>query len=120
MAKFRKGSILLLVLSTLAIGQEKAVRLPRIICTPPTMKILKMVRPTFPPEAKGKNIYGTVVVDAQIDKTGRPSTVKLVKGDSVLAAAVITAVEKWRWKPLNLNGEPVEVVTTISINFEPR
>jgi TonB family protein len=95
-------------------------RPPRIICKPPTMKIVKMVRPTFPPDAKGKHIFGTVAVEVEVDKNGEPSTIKVLKGDSVLAQAVVQAMKEWRWKPMRLNGELVEVDTTITVSFEPR
>lgn len=111
--------VLFLLLPQIAIGQQ-AHPSPRIICTPPTVKVLKMVRPTFPTYAKTKDIFGTVAVEAQIDKTGKPSSVNALRGDPVLAAAVVEAVKKWRWKPLKLNGAAVEAVTTITVNFEPR
>jgi protein TonB len=78
-----------------------------------------MVKPVFPPEAKSKAIFGLVVVKVEIDKTGTPTSVKLLSGDPVLAVAVMDAVKKWRWKPYKLNGTAVEVETTISVHFEP-
>jgi protein TonB len=82
--------------------------------------LLKMVRPTFPPEAKAKNIYGRVAVEAEIDKEGRPTFVRLLKGDPVFSPVVVEAFKQWRWKPLKLNGEAVDATTTIVINLEPR
>jgi TonB family protein len=79
-----------------------------------------MVRPTYPPDAKDRWITGGVAVEVEIDKTGKPASVKVLKGDPVLAAAVVEAVRKWRWKPLKLNGVLVEADTTISVNFEPQ
>lgn len=102
-------------------AQEHATkRVAKIICTPPSMKVLKMVRPTFPPDAKAKDIFGKVSVEAEIDKEGRPTAVRVLKGDPVLSAAVIETVKQWRWKPLKLNGQAVEASTTIVVNFEPR
>ena len=71
-------------------------------------------------DAKAKDMFGTVAVEVAIDKKGLPSSVKILKGDPVLAAAVVEAVKKWRWKPLELNGEAVEVTTTIIVTLEPR
>ena len=79
-----------------------------------------MVEPTYPPDAKTKGIFDKVAVEAEVDKTGKPSSVKVLKGDPALAAAVVEAVKKWRWNPLKLNGVAVEAVTTITVNFEPR
>lgn len=103
------------------LAQRQATeRVPKIICTTTAGKVLKMVRPTFPPDAKAKNIFGTVAVEAEIDKEGRPTAVRVLKGNPVLSPAVVDAVKQWRWKPLKLNGKAVEVSTTIVVNFEPR
>jgi TonB family protein len=99
-------------------GQQSTNHPPRIICTPPTVKVLKMVRPTVSPDAK--NISGIVVVEVEIDKAGKPTSVKILKGHPILAAAVLEAVKQWRWKPLRLNGLPVKADSTITVNFEPR
>ncbi len=78
-----------------------------------------MVKPVYPPDAKSRDIFGIVTVEAEIDKTGRPTSVRIVKGDPALASAVVEAIKKWRWKPLKLNGVAVEVETKIMVNFEP-
>jgi TonB family protein len=79
-----------------------------------------MVRPTLPPDAKGKAKFGTVAVKVEIDKMGKSSSVEVIKADPVLAKAVLEAVRKWCWKPLVLDGVAVEVDTTITVNLEPR
>jgi len=56
-----------------------------------------MVRPKISPDAK--NIFGPVSVQAEIDKTGKPSGVKILSGQPILAAAVLHAVRQWRWSP---------------------
>ena len=114
--------LLLLLLSSLGgVAQKQAnKRVPKIICTTPSMKVLKMVRPTFPPDAEAKDNFGKVAVEAEIDKEGRPKAVRVLKGNPVLSALVLEAVKQWRWKPLELNGQAVEASTTIVVNFEPR
>jgi TonB family protein len=89
-----------LLLAQILTAQEGTKPSARIICTPPTLKILKMVRPTLPPDAKGKAKFGTVAVKVEIDKMGKPSSVEVIKGDPVLAKKVLEAVRKWRWRPL--------------------
>jgi TonB family protein len=110
----------LLLIASLAAQKQRTEPTPKIICTPPNLKVLKMVRPSFPAEAKAKNVYGRVAVEAEIDREGRPQAVRVIKGDPVITAAVVKAVKQWRWKPLKLNGQPVEVSTTIVVDFEPR
>ena len=79
------------------------------------MKVIKMVKPIYP---YGVKVSGIVAVEAQIDKIGKPSSIKVLKGDPLLVAAVVDAVKQCRWKPLRLNGEAVEAEMTITVNFE--
>ena len=65
-------------------------------------------------------MFGTVAVKVEVDKSGKPSNVKVLKGEPMLAEAVVKAVKQWRWKPLELNGELVEMDTIVTVNFEPR
>jgi TonB family protein len=76
-----------------AMAQQSAQHSGRIICTPPSGKLVTMVKPVFPPEAKSKGIFGLVVVEAEIDKTGTPTSVKLLSGDPVLAGAAMDAAK---------------------------
>lgn len=87
---------------------------------PPTLKTLKMVKPTLPPDAKPSEVVGIAAVEVEIDKAGMPSSINVLKGNPVAVNAVVMAVKHWRWKPLRLNGVAVEAVTTISVNFEVR
>jgi TonB family protein len=91
-----------------------------MICSPPKLKIVKMVKPTLPPDAKPSDVVGITAVEVEIDKAGLPSSIKILKGNPVPANAVVVAVKQWRWKPLKLNGVAVEAVTTIAVNFEVR
>ena len=120
MGKLRKAAVLCLLLSAVSVSQQTASDSPRIICTPPTLKIVKMVRPTLPPDAKPSAVVGIVAVEVQVDKAGMPSSIKVLKGNPVATNAVVIAVKQWRWKPLKLNGVAVEAVTTIAVNFEVR
>jgi protein TonB len=75
------------------------------------------VDPTYPKEARDKGIEGDVILQALIDTKGNIASLKTVKGDPILADAAIEAVKQWKYKPFVLNGEPVEVETTILIKF---
>ena len=81
------------------------------------MKILKMVKPAYPPGVKAS---GIVVVAVKVDKAGTPWDIKVLEGHPLLVTAVVDAVKQWRWKSLRLNGQTVEAVSTISVNFDPR
>lgn len=73
--------------------------------------------PTYPAEAKKKHIQGMVVLAAQISKEGAIYDLKVISGPKILAASAVKAVHTWRYKPYLLNGEPVEVKTTIHVVY---
>jgi len=75
------------------------------------------VAPKYPPEAGRARIEGIVVLLAVIGKDGTVQDIRLEKGLPVLAQAAIEAVKQWRYRPYLLNGEPVEVDSQITINF---
>ncbi len=79
--------------------------------------LAKKVAPEYPPDARAAGVQGTVVLQANIDKEGNVSNLLLVSGDPMLAPAAIDAVKQWKYKPYLLNGEAVEVETTIQVNF---
>jgi periplasmic protein TonB len=79
--------------------------------------LLRKVNPTYPPLARQARIQGTVVLQAQISKTGDIENLQLISGHPMLAPAAIEAVKQWKYKPYLLNGEPVEVDTQVQVNF---
>ncbi len=79
--------------------------------------LIHEVRPVYPALARQARIQGTVVLQAVIGKDGSIQGLKVVSGHPMLAPAALEAVKQWRYKPYYLNGEPVEVDTTINVNF---
>ena len=67
--------------------------------------------------AKQARIQGTVKFTAIIGKDGTIQNLQLVSGHPLLVAAAQSAVSQWQYRPTLLNGEPVEVVTQIDVNF---
>jgi len=82
--------------------------------------VVHRVAPVYPPEAKRARIQGTVVLAAVIGKDGKIKNLNVISGPSLLVDAAIGAVQQWRYKPYVLLGEPVEVDTTITVNFNLR
>lgn len=74
--------------------------------------------PAYPEKAKENRIEGPVVVEAIISKDGFVDRVHVLEGNPHLRSAAAEAVQKWRFKPYLLNGQPVEVATTITVDFE--
>jgi TonB family protein len=75
------------------------------------------VQPRYPQEARDNRIEGTVRLHAVLSAAGKVMQVDVVSGDPVLAKAALEAVRQWEYKPVLLNGEPVEVDTTIDVVF---
>jgi len=85
MGKVRKAAALWLLLSAVTTAQRTAAHPPRILCTPPTLNIVKMVKPTLQPDAKPSDVVGVAAVEVEIDKAGLPSSIKVLKGNPVAA-----------------------------------
>ena len=73
--------------------------------------------PEYPPLAKMARIQGTVRLEAVISKDGTIQDLKTLSGHPLLVKSALDAVSRWRYQPTLLNGEPVEVVTEIDVNF---
>jgi periplasmic protein TonB len=79
--------------------------------------LVRMVNPAYPPLAKAAHVSGTVVLHAIIAKDGTIQQLEYVSGPAMLMTSAMDAVRQWRYKPTMLNGEPVEVDTSISVVF---
>jgi protein TonB len=76
------------------------------------------VTPQYPQMAKIARVQGPVVLAAVIGKDGTIQNLRVVSTASpLLNQAALEAVKQWRYRPYILNGEPVEVDTTITVNF---
>jgi len=80
-------------------------------------KILRQTQPIYPQIAKTAHVSGTVVLHAIIAKDGTIQELTYVSGPALLMKAAIDAVKDWRYTPTMLNGDPVEVDTTVQVVF---
>jgi len=80
-------------------------------------KIINRVQPIYPPLARQTRISGTVRLHAIIGKDGTIQSLEVVSGHPLLQQAALDAVRQWRYQPTLLNGEPVDVDTTIDVIF---
>jgi TonB family protein len=81
-------------------------------------KLIKHMQPSYPAGAKLAHISGTVVLEATIGKDGKIHDPRVIVSPSpMLTAPAVEAVSQWEYKPYLLNGEPVEVETTINVIF---
>lgn len=79
--------------------------------------LLENTVPQYPAIARAARIQGTVVLQATIAKDGTIQNLRVINGPPMLQQAAMDAVRSWRYKPYLLNGEPVEVETTINVVF---
>lgn len=80
-------------------------------------QIVHKVTPVYPPEAKRARIEGEVQLDAVISKTGEVEQLKVISGPAALQQSSLDAVRQWTYKPFLLDGEPVDVETTINVIY---
>jgi len=74
--------------------------------------------PNYPVIAKTAGIQGTVVLEATISRTGTIEGLRVISGPPMLRQAAMDAVKSWRYKSYLLNGQPVEVETTVNVIFK--
>jgi len=79
--------------------------------------LISQVKPTYPAIAKSARIQGAVVLQAEISKQGTIENLRVISGHHMLVQNALDAVKQWRYKPYLLNGEPVPVETTVTVNF---
>lgn len=80
-------------------------------------QLMTRAQPVYPVLARQSGIQGVVVLHAIIDRDGRVSELRVISGHPLLVKAAIDAVNQWRYQPTLLNGQPVEVETTITVSF---
>ncbi|NWF85122.1 MAG: TonB family protein [Bryobacteraceae bacterium] len=82
-------------------------------------KMIARVNPVYPPACKAEGVEGSVLLRTVISKTGEPLELKALNElvDKRLVDAAVEAVRQWRWQPTLLNGNPVEIITEVMINF---
>lgn len=102
---------------------------PRIAPPPPPPKLVRVggvikepkklaaVAPIYPAIARTARVQGLVVLEAVIDERGIVTGVRVVKSVPLLDEPAVQAVRQWRYTPTLLNGVPVSVLLTISIQF---
>ncbi len=96
---------------------EKAPQRIRVGGNVQQAKLVRQPRPMYPPLAKQARIQGVVKLSAIISKDGTIQHLEVISGHPLLVPAALEAVKQWVYQPTLLNGEPVEVITQIDVNF---
>ena len=83
-------------------------------------RLLAAAKPQYPESARSRSAQGTILLQGVILTDGSLGGLKVLSPpDAELADAAMDAVKQWRYQPALLNGQPVEVVTTIAVNYRP-
>ena len=78
---------------------------------------LREVNPVYPPIAQSARVQGIVIIEATIGAEGRVTNARILRSVPLLDQAAIDAVKQWEFTPTLLNGVPVPVVMTVTVNF---
>jgi protein TonB len=77
----------------------------------------KDVKPVYPPIAQSARVQGVVIIEATIGPDGRVKEAKVLRSIPLLDQAALDAVKQWQFTPTLLNGVPVPVIMTVTVNF---
>jgi TonB family protein len=99
-----------------AAGKPSRIRVGGDIEAP---HLITKAQPVYPESAKSAGVSGIVILHAIISKDGKPLSLRVMNSqiDPDLARSAVEAVSQWRYTPTLLNGEPIEVDTTVMVNF---
>jgi TonB family protein len=99
-----------------ALGKPSRMRVGGDVEAP---HLITKVQPVYPESARTAGVSGTVILHAIIGMDGKPLSLRVMNSqvDPDLARSAVEAVSQWRYSPTLLNGEPIEVDTTVMVNF---
>jgi TonB family protein len=104
--------------SFVATDKNEGPTRPKVNAAVMAGNIASKVNPVYPAQARADKIQGAVVLSVTINEEGAPTNIQVKKSVRAdLDESAITAVEQWRWKPYLLNGNPVAVDSTVTINY---
>jgi len=83
-------------------------------------RILFQVQPRYPSAARLVKVEGIVIIEAVIDASGQIRDARVLRGHPLLDEAALEALRRWRFEPGRLNGRPVAVYFTLTVNFRLR
>ena len=109
--------VLALVLSTVVSATAQPVQPVRVGGNVPPPKKVKDVRPAYPAVAQSARVQGVVIIEATIGPDGHVQDARVLRSIPLLDASALEAVRQWEFTPTILNGIPVPVIMTVTVNF---
>jgi protein TonB len=107
-------AMVMVALLGLTIAAQQVVRVGGNIRPP---RMVKHVDAVYPEEAKAAGVSGVVVIEIKIATDGSVAEAAVLRSIPLLDQAALDAVRQWVYEPTLLNGEPVEVLVTVTVNF---
>ena len=95
-------------------GTTGAVKASKDVKPP---KLLKMVDPVYPEEAKNAGVEGVVIIEARTDAQGKVIAATVLRSVPQLDQAAVDAVRQWAYEPMLIKGKPTGVIFTVTIKF---
>jgi TonB family protein len=83
----------------------------------PIPRRIKNVDPVYPVDAQNDRVQGVVIIEVIVGADGKVQDVKVLRSIPALDAAALDAVRQWEYTPTILNGMPVPVIMTVTVNF---
>ena len=83
----------------------------------PSKRLVKMTKPVYPAAAKTSGIQGSVQLDVVVTKDGTVKNVRSASGRPELIPAAVDAVKEWIYEPVMKDGQAVEFISTVTLNF---
>jgi protein TonB len=83
---------------------------------PPPTKV-KDVAPQYPPIAESARVQGVVILETIIGVDGKVQDARVLRSIPLLDQAALDAVKQWEFTPTTLNGVPVPVIMTVTVQF---
>ena len=108
------GVLTLVLVLPAMVAAQQAVRVGGTITEP---KKIRDVKPAYPPVALQSGVEGMVILEAVVGTDGSVKSAGVLRGHPLLDQAAVDAVLQWRYTPTLLNGVPVDVVMTVTVNF---
>lgn len=79
---------------------------------------IKDVAPVYPEIARDARVQGVVILEAMIGVDGRVTQARVLRSVPLLDQAAVNAVQSWEYTPTLLNGQPVPVIMTVTVQFQ--
>lgn len=114
--KIRHTLTLGVLLTALAVPAlaEDPVELPATLAM---NRATRKVTPAYPPIAAQLKLKGALAVDIVVNAQGDVEEAKVAKGNAIFSQNALSAVRQWKFQPLEKDGKPVRMATTIAFSF---